>query len=208
MPEHWIWYGPPVYRYRTPDGEFVPEDVVRDYGQASMDATAMQVQDLAAALEDGTITLDEWQTAMLTLIEMEMIRQAALGAGGRDQMTDEMDAIVEEAVQKQSSFLSDFAAAIAAGTLTAAMIAARATMYVWSAREAYERARGVVHGGKPWVRWYLDPGAEHCDDCVDFAALGWQRVEDDPYGGCVPGSGCSQCRTNCRCWLSYSDEPR
>jgi hypothetical protein len=88
--------------------------------------------------------------------------------------------------------------------LLEAQIARRSRMYLNSAREAFERAkqRVKVALGMDEVQWVLGQ-AEHCDGCVAFSDLGWQKVDDDPYNGAFPGSGATQCLTNCQCSLEY-----
>ena len=52
--------------------------------------------------------------------------------------------------------------------------------------------------GYKQVRRILDPGAQHCQDCLDWAASEWQDFGILP----PPGERC-QCLFNCRCSLDY-----
>ena len=73
-------------------------------------------------------------------------------------------------------------------------------MYVSSAREAFERGKARANPEATEVRWLLGVVVtKHCPDCEGFAAMGWQRIEDDPYGGAIPGSGQTQCKSGCNC---------
>lgn len=48
--------------------------------------------------------------------------------------------------------------------------------------------------------WELEPGADHCDDCLDNADGSPYAVDDLPT---LPGIGDTQCRGNCRCTVRY-----
>ena len=41
--------------------------------------------------------------------------------------------------------------------------------------------------------------ADHCDDCLEAAALGWQPI------GTLPAIGDSRCMTNCHCEFDYRE---
>ncbi len=81
-------------------------------------------------------------------------------------------------------------------------IRARVGMYVNSAREGYERAheRNAKALGMTEEKWELGE-AEHCDDCVAYAAQGWQPIGTFPN----PGDGSTQCLTNCKCHVIYQN---
>jgi len=49
-------------------------------------------------------------------------------------------------------------------------------------------------------RRLLDPQAEHCKECPEYYASGWQPAGTLP----VPGEACS-CLGNCRCTLQQKD---
>lgn len=109
-------------------------------------------------------------------------------------------------IADQYRYLGGFAREVAAGTLTEAQVAARSRMYINSGREAFERAKGRTEEEADEAAWTLTP-AEHCPDCLDLAALGWQPREPWPFAvrgaTAIPGSGATQCKTNCKCVIDY-----
>lgn len=138
-------------------------------------------------------------------LKEEYIRQYVLGRGGLGQMAQADWGRLGSMLKEQYKYLNGFEQAIADGTLSEAQIAARGRMYTNSAREAFEKARSRVaeKAGQDEILWVVDTSKENCEDCLANQAMGWQLVEDNPYGGCVPGSGCTQCLTNCGCSLQY-----
>jgi hypothetical protein len=58
--------------------------------------------------------------------------------------------------------------------------------------------------------WELDPAADHCDNCPEFADGGPYSDPDEPIEGAeelpaFPGDG-TDCLTNCRCTLEFDPE--
>jgi len=143
---------------------------------------------------------------MREAIKDEYTQQYLLGRGGLSQMTQADWGSIGGMVADQYRYLGGFAREVAVGNLSEAQVAARSRMYINSGREAFERARGRTEDEADEVAWTLNP-AEHCPDCLDLAALGWQPREPWPFtvagGMAIPGSGATQCLTNCRCFLDY-----
>jgi len=163
------------------------------------------VDSLATRVHGGSISVAAWEAEMQEQIKREYIRQGLLGYGGREQMDARRWGSLGGQIGNQYRYLDRFAGDIATGDLSEAQIRARSRMYIESAKQAYERGQWDVKGeaGYTEVIWRVNYDAESCVDCLDFGALGWQRIEDDPFSGCWPGSGCSACLSNCRCWLEY-----
>jgi len=137
-------------------------------------------------------------------IKAEYIRQYMLGRGGRAQMTSQDWGSIGGMIADQYRYLKDFAKLVAEGKLSEAQIRARAAMYANSAREGFERGQARANADAKDVIWVLGPvKTEHCNDCVAFAEMGVQLVADDPYSGAMPGSGNTECLTNCACHLEY-----
>lgn len=186
----------------------MPRSEVLGYVDESLRQSANATDLLARYVSDGTLSPGDWDAKMRDEIKEEYIRQYTLGRGGRDQMGPEDWGSVGGSLAEQYKWLDrkadSFLDAVASGQLSEAQIRVRAKMYVDSAREAHERgyARATLEAGMDEVKWTLQP-AEHCDDCVAFAALDWQPIESDPFGGCYPASGCTACLSNCKCILQY-----
>jgi len=69
-------------------------------------------------------------------------------------------------------------------------------------RAAVDRVRQRPE--EPRVRWVLDERAKHCRDCPRLASI-YNNIEELllTTGGHVPGSGGTECLSNCRCHLEF-----
>ena len=154
------------------------------------------VDDLAARLASGDLTLRRWEAAMQAHVKRVHVVQYALGRGGRNAMTDADREAVGSLVRGQYDYLRSFAEEIATGALSEAKVRARSRLYVDGATQAHERGRTAAfrltlpqHPGDgqtscmanckcslrveetttDWrVTWALG-GAEHCEDCRAMA---------------------------------------
>ncbi len=195
-------------RYRDlATGRFVAQDTILDWCQQSIDASENVTDVLAQYVSDGTVSPGDWERLMRQEIKQQYITEYIAGRGGREQMTARDWGSIGGQLKHQYTFLKKFRDEVATGKLSEAQIRVRAGMYVNSARQAYERGRrrAVLEAGYTHVLWTLQP-AEHCEDCVALDAMGWQKIEDDPYDDCYPRSGCTICLSNCQCELLYKKE--
>jgi hypothetical protein len=203
----WQWSAS-ANRYRDSiTGRFLSKAEALGFVDASLSATGNVTDTLSSfvAGDAPAISPDDFRSAMRREIKDEYIRQYLLGRGGIEQMTAADWGSIGGSLAEQYKWLEGFYQQVAAGELSEAQVRSRTRMYINSAREAYERAQERVaeNAGYDEVRWVLDPAVESCDDCIAFGAMGWQLIADDPYGGCIPGSGCTQCLTNCACHRDY-----
>lgn len=104
------------------------------------------------------------------------------------------------ALRAQLAFLRDRAEAIASGAQKLdGSLRNRARQYANAARAKYWDVRGTVAGatGKTRERRVLGD-AEHCPDCLGYAAQGWVPIGTLP----PPGEG-SVCRSFCACRMEW-----
>lgn len=192
--------------YDTETGRFVSIRTVRKNLEKSLVASKDVTGDLAFLVADGQLSPAEWNRRMRAELKGEYIRQYLLGRGGIEQMKPRDWGSIGGMLREQYAFLDNFTTEL--GGLSEGQIKMRmagrherAAMYANSAREAYERAfgRSNVDRGATEERWVLG-NAEHCDDCVALAAMGWV-----PIGtiGQYPGGGGTRCLTNCKCRKEY-----
>ncbi|MEA2113324.1 MAG: hypothetical protein U9P63_01535, partial [Patescibacteria group bacterium] len=52
------------------------------------------------------------------------------------------------------------------------------------------------------VEWILEPGAEHCDDCLMMSGQIGTKEELKEFGVGLPGQGLTECNVGCKCMLS------
>ena len=204
MPD-WRWDGV-ANRYRDLDtGRFLSREKALSWVDACTRASDSFGDTMASLVSGGRVNAVDWLAGMRQEIKEEYIRQYLLGRGGLEQMTPSDWGSIGGMLKEQYSYLSGFYQEIAAGNLSEAQIAMRSNMYTNSAREAFERAQAKVAAaaGMDEVIWEVSAGVENCEDCLAFAAMGWQPVSEDPYNGAYPGSGDTQCLTNCQCFETY-----
>jgi len=203
----WVWNVASARYHDLATGRFMARSEVLGYVDDSLAASGRVSDTLARFVADGTLSPADWRNAMRQELKEQYITEYLAGRGGVEQMTQADWGSIGGSLAEQYRYLDGFTDDIATGELSEAQIRARAKMYVNSAREAHERgyARAANEAGLTEVKWTLNPAVENCPDCIAFASLGWQPVEDDPYGGCYPGSGCTVCLTNCACSLEYRE---
>lgn len=209
MPWHW---NEKAGRYQDDEtGRFLSrahlEELLADSIRHSAD-TSGQLSDWVS---NGQIRPAAWAEIFKQELKEEYIRQYLAGIGGRSMMTSKDWGKLGQMLKEQYKYFDKFAEQVAAGNLSQAQIDMRSSMYFNSASEAYNKANGktAVKWGADEVQWVIGPvKTEHCQDCQERAALGWQLC--GPSGGfpvdggeAFPGDGNSQCLTDCHCGLNH-----
>lgn len=198
----WGW-DPRSKRYRDLDtGRYMSLRTVLEYVDKSIAASGNAADTVTTMLINGNLAPGDFGDSLRDELKREYIRQYLLGIGGREQMGPRDWGSVGGMLKEQYKHLDGFIAEIKDGNLTEEQIRARVGMYVNSAREGYERAheRNAKALGMTEEKWELGE-AEHCDDCVAYAAQGWQPIGTFPN----PGDGSTQCLTNCKCHVIYQN---
>lgn len=199
MPSPWVWVPQAhVYR-NTATGRFLGTTEMLGLRDAYADAKRQGAGELARRLSQGEMNVGQWQKAMQNDVRNSFIDQYVLAHGGRGTMTQADWGRVGRMLKDQYGYLRKFAEEVKAGTLTEKQIAARATMYHNASVQAFEKAHARAMGAPDlpqypgdgqtecqtncrchWdIRpqgdgtfncfWIIDPGAEHCDDCLGLA---------------------------------------
>jgi hypothetical protein len=153
-------------------------------------------QSLNQRYNDGIISLEQFEAAMLVELMRAHVTAGSLGAGGFDSL--DQDAL-SRFMESEMEYLRGLFDRIRAGQ-SPALTNAHLRMYANHVRRNYydqRRERYISDGSRRLERRILNP-AEHCGDCLGFAAQGWQPIGTFP----VPGDG-SQCLSNCRCELEF-----
>ena len=199
-------WDPTGHRFRDAEtGRFVSFTRVRSVQEELITSSRAYISGVAEQVSAGEISTDAWAAVMKQEIKDEYIRQAMLGRGGYLQMTPSDWGKVGSQIKEQYKYLRGFIDEVAAGKVPPGMVDMRAQMYINSAREAFETANQKVQteAGFDLEHWDLDSSVENCPSCQEFAAMGWVKIEDDPYNGAFPGSGNTECKTSCHCSISY-----
>ena len=192
------WNGSRYYDLET--GKFVSSASVHDALETVMDASAIRMNNLTQSLIDGEISLASWQSSMMEQIKITHISSAALSQGGWAQMTQSDWSTTGQLIRQQYDYLRNYAADIASGEQALdGRALVRSDLYADAANGTFWEMdkRGHLADGYDEGRRVLEPGADHCDDCEEYASEGWMPIDE------IPEIGNSQCMTRCRCEIEY-----
>lgn len=199
------------YRFNRRTGEYrdaktgkvvAPERISRWIVTATESAET-NLKRIAASLKSGKINIAEWTIQSAAEITNMHRAVTMAAAGGKNAMTLSDWGFVGSRLRSEISYLNRFSSEIEnlpeGATLTDAFIE-RAGSYAQSGFATYEQAvnRRVVRDGTADEEAnILEPGAQHCDGCLEATAEG--RV---PVGTLVP-IGERECGSRCRCRIDY-----
>ncbi len=160
----------------------------------------MPLRDIFQSLIDGKISIAEWQVESMELISDMHAFSAAQSAGGWANMTQADWGFAGSLIKKQYEFLDGFAADLE--TNSRAWLNGRGFMrvdlYEQAARGTQEEMGRRFMSFRGWDEERRVLGeADHCNGCLDQAALGWQPI------GTLDPIGAEECRTHCACRYEY-----
>lgn len=176
--------------------EIVTFQAVREITERVAATQLSAMETLSRQLKAGEISLAQWQIGMMQNIKILHVNAAVLARGGWAQMSQGDWGMVGARVRVQYNYLRNFARQIANGTQALdGRLLVRTGMYEDAARGTYEdmrrRVEELYNGMEEEMR--ILGAADHCDDCLNYAALRWQPI------GSLPRIGDSVCRVNCHC---------
>jgi hypothetical protein len=187
-------------RYRDESGKFVSKSTIQDGLENVMDTSALNMNALTQKLIDGNISLASWQSSMMSEIKSAHVAASALANGGWGQMTAVEWGATGQMIREQYDYLRNFSAQIADGTQALdGRALVRSDLYGDSANGTYEKmkTRLFLADGYEEEKAELEPGADHCDGCLDRAAQGWQPI------GTLSDIGDEDCQARDRCTKIY-----
>lgn len=160
--------------------------------------TGLENEARAASL-DRLAPASEWALRMAGISATSALIAGAFAAGGWARL-DVAAGDIEEHLLSELGYLDGFADDVAAGRVPRdGRFARRAMLYGAAGWGFYMLLRGREARRRGYVEEYniLDPGAEHCQECVGETDRGWQ-----PLGTLIP-IGSRQCRSGCRCRMEF-----
>lgn len=191
----WSSAGLGVFLYR---GRPVPAHVVRR--QLDKVITGLE-KETAALSENKDLAPSAWALGVARISKITALVGAAFATGGWLLIAPTLPA-VEADIADELDYLDGFADEVAAGqTPRDGRFIRRAMLYAAAGFSFYLALRGDRARAQGYTEEMsnLDPAAEHCNSCVEEADRGWV-----PLGELVP-VGDRDCRSNCRCWITYRD---
>ena len=193
-------YDPISGRYRRPSGQFMSEKAIAALLDGRIDKLSDNLRRYTRMLIDGNITLDQWQGSIREALKAAHIQATVLGHGGRDGLGPAEYGRIGQRLRSEYGYLQQFARDILSGRVSPAMALARVQLYAESVRGSYWEGTTIrqERQGYSLMRRVLDPLAQHCGDCLRYAAAGLVPIGSLP----MPGQRC-ECRARCKCSVQY-----
>jgi hypothetical protein len=195
-------FDPISRRYRNKaTGRFVSQQSVRTALDFVVDGARGQIDELSMRLVRGQISLADWQLQMARQIKTLHLASASAARGGWAQMSQGDYGFTGSVIRREYGFLNNFANEVASGEQRLnGNLLRRARMYGEAARSTHDDMRRRMNRDAGLIEERRVLGqADHCPDCVDFAAEGWQPI------GTLPRIGDSLCKTHCHCHFEFRD---
>lgn len=198
-----ITFDKSIGRYRDSRGRFVSASRVHLEVNRTVAKLENDLRSISRNLNQGKINLAEWQIQTSAKLKTAHLAAAAIGKGGRKQMTVSDWGKAGAAIREQYSFLNNFSREIEKGRVSPNQIEFRSASYAKAIRETFYKQEIDLKkkAGLLYCRRILH-AAESCPECDSWAKKGWVSIEEQPsIGGLV-------CRNFCRCELEYSDKDK
>ena len=156
-------------------------------------------QTLATRFVNGNVSFEDWQKQSKELVKQSHVNMTRLGRGGKDRTFGiHYLQTAQDLRTNHYPALKQFAQDIKDGKLTNKQIIARSKLYGSASKTAFERARVTPDYKNPTQlrlgRRRLGSCRNHCQDCISYALIGWQPLEQI----ILPGTNCA-CHGNCCC---------
>lgn len=201
----WTW-DDEIGRYVDSDGTPVTEAEIMAVVEAELADWESLTQELTDSLIDGTYDVRDWEQAIAEIIAAVAAIFFLFGLGSIDKLTDEHTEFANERLQTQYEYLRAFSEAVLAGTLSAAMIGARAKLYVHDAESNHGYAQDFAHDTNEFPFYSNVLGSTRpCEQCPRETAKGIVTR------GSLPAIGNRLCLSRCHCHFAYyrsQDEPQ
>ena len=187
-------------RFRDEKGRFLSEKGVESLVNGRIDKLDSELRRFTRMLADGAITLDQWQGSVREAIKAAHLQAAIIGHGGRSGMGAAEYGRIGQRLRQEYAYLQGFALDLLEQRSSAPMALARISLYAQSVRGSFWEGASIrkEQQGFGLMRRVLDPGAQHCQDCLDYSARGIVPIGSVP----LPGQRCA-CRARCRCSVKY-----
>jgi len=187
-------------RFRDEKGRFLSEKSVQNLVDGRIDKLDRQLRQFTRMLADGAITLDQWQGSVREAIKAAHLQAAIIGHGGRSGMGAAEYGRIGQRLRQEYAYLQGFALDLLEQRSSPAMALARISLYAQSVRGSFWEGASMrkEQQGYGLMQRILDPLAQHCSDCVGYAARGVVPIGSLP----LPGQRCA-CRARCRCTVRY-----
>lgn len=194
-------WDPDARRYRwIQSGKFISQSRFETLTQESINRMADQVDGAVTDLVEKRLDTPAFQRVMADQLSKLHLQQYLLGVKSMGNMADGDVATVNANLRSQLEYLVKFGHDIETKDLSPDQIRRRAQRYVkhtklsqWSGVRSLKKKQG-----KREERRVLHPEADHCQSCIDYAAMGWVPIGTHP----VIGQRC-ECLDGCKCKFQF-----
>lgn len=187
-------------RYVDANGKTVSSSSVRSWVDALTVALSLMFMGRAQKVQQGHLDPSDWSREMESDITALHYGTASAALGGVTQMSGDDWIDAEKKIQTQQGFFSQLTGSVFSGAIPLdGSFVQRNGLYALAGFSTYENTVvGREFGaGLNLYRRVLDPAAENCPDCIEYAKLGWQTRAQ------LPEIGQSVCRVRCRCHFAF-----
>ncbi len=174
-------------------------EATRNLNRANVEKYQRRILKLSEQLIAGELSFTEWQREMAASLKVVHVQNYVLGRGGIDLVSSDNWLSVGRELKRQYTYLRKFARDIKSEKLSKRQLLARSQMYADSATTSFWAGEQdtAIAAGYTEMRRHLS-AADHCEDCPQYAASGWQKAGSLP----MPTQQC-QCRVRCKCWVEW-----
>ena len=193
-------YDPITGRYRGSNGRFLSQSAVEALVDGRINKLGTLLRRLTNMLDDGSISLVQWQESVREALKLAHTQAAIIGNGGRDAMQASDWGRIGQQLKQEYVYLERFARDLLAGNISFAMASARVGLYAVAVRKTYWQGAELrqQRQGYSLMRRILDAQAAHCEDCIAYSQRGIVPIGSIP----LPGQRCA-CMSNCKCRVQY-----
>lgn len=186
-------------------GRFVSRRVIIQETEKETARLKTRLQGHTRLLLNEKITLREWEKRFAESLKESHIRMSALGAGGKDRLTNSHFGSIGGILRQEYRYLNRFAKQIKKGNFSEKYILNRASLYANSTRRSFYKGEQIARAiaGVKYARRILDPQAQHCVECPMYSTPGYVPIEEIV----PPGQAC-RCGGKCRCRIIYRSVER
>lgn len=197
-----IKFSPRTAQYIDTDtGRFVPRATVLATVEEEITKFQSRLTKIVNRYNRGQINLAQFQAEMMGQIKTSLIQSASIASGGKKRLDRSTKRALQARLRNRFGYLRNFAQEIEKGELTPGEIANRTRSYAEAYRATFYDAEKRMRKDLAFnqaARW-LDPSAQHCDDCLRHTTNGKWKPIDEVVS---PGNNC-KCHGRCRCFIRY-----
>ncbi len=194
-------YNPRTGQYRDDNGKVIPKTQILDTIEQERRILERKIEAHSQNLISNSIDEFEWERRIKRDLKESHLKMVALGAGGKDNISQRHRGQVGAALRQEYNALFDFRKKRQAGEISDRQLVARSKFYSRSLSQSYHRSEQLTRAqnGATLAKRTLDPTAKHCPECPGYSTRG----KFVPIQNVVPpGTRCS-CRGNCKCTVVY-----